>query len=139
MPRNLTRRRATAQRPRASDNRNKMPFLRDLVLLGGPKDEVVPRQGSKLLLIDHGHVISACQFTKDMNAGQVETAIRMAFGDKTWNVDLEILMSIHSTLVVPTLAPGQDGIDGVILHRLFKEKPVYVRPDRQLINLVSTK
>ena len=39
--------------------------------------------------------------------------------------------------MVPTLAPGQDGIDGVILHRLLKEKPVYVRPDRQLINPVS--
>jgi hypothetical protein len=142
MPRNLTRRqasinRATTQRPKASNNRNKTPFMRDLILLAGPKDTVVPRQGSKLLLIEHGHVITACQFRKDMNPAQVLTEIAMAFGEKLLDVDIEILMSVHSSLVVPTLAPGQDGIDGVILHRLFKEKPVYVRPDRQLINPVS--
>jgi hypothetical protein len=72
-----------------------------------------------------------------MNPAQVLTEIAMAFGDKLLDVDIEILMSVHSSLVVPTLAPGQDGIDGVILHRLFKEKPVYIRPDRQLINPVS--
>jgi hypothetical protein len=139
MPRNLTRRqhRAASQRPKASNNRNKTPFMRDLILLARPKDTVVPRQGSKLLLIEHGHVITACQFRKDMNPAQVLTEIAMAFSDKLLDVDIEILMSVHSSLVVPTLAPGQDGIDGVILHRLFKEKPVYIRPDRQLINPVS--
>jgi hypothetical protein len=139
MPRNLTRRqhRAASQRPKASNNRNKTPFMRDLILLAGPKDTVVPRQGSKLLLIEHGHVITACQFRKDMNPAQVLTEIAMAFSDKLLDVDIENLMSVHSSLVVPTLAPGQDGIDGVILHRLFKEKPVYIRPDRQLINPVS--
>ena len=30
-------------------------------------------------------------------------------------------------------APGQEGITGVILHRLFKNKPIYVRPNRVLL------
>ena len=33
----------------------------------------------------------------------------------------------------PTLAPGQAGINGIILHRLFKNKPVYVRPSSVLL------
>ncbi len=52
-----------------------------------------------------------------MNSAQVLTEIAMAFGEKLLDVDIEILMSVHSSLVIP----GQDGIDGVILHRLFKE------------------
>ena len=31
------------------------------------------------------------------------------------------------------LAPGQNGIDGAILQRLYQNKPVYIRPSRQLI------
>ena len=36
-------------------------------------------------------------------------------------------------LVNPTLAPGQEDINGVILHRLLKTKPIYVRPSQQLL------
>ena len=35
-------------------------------------------------------------------------------------------MSMHSTLVKPTLPPGQL-LDGVMVHRIFKEKPIYLR------------
>ena len=48
-------------------------------------------------------------------------------------VDIEILMSVHNKLVKPTLAPGQEGITWVILHRLFKTKPMYVRPNKVLL------
>jgi len=48
-------------------------------------------------------------------------------------VDIEILTSLHSKLVKPALAPGQAGIDGITLHRLFENKPVYVRPSRVLL------
>ena len=49
-------------------------------------------------------------------------------------VDIELLMSVHKTLIRPTLAPDQHGIDGIILHRLFKNKPVYIRPNCELLN-----
>lgn len=48
-------------------------------------------------------------------------------------VDIEILMSVHSKLVKPMLVSGQEGITGIILYRLFKNKPVYVRPNKVLL------
>lgn len=84
------------------------------MLLHGPKNAIVPCQGAKLLLIKHGHVMSVCQFNKGMN--EVQVLAKEAFRDKLWNPDFEILMPVHSKLLMPTLAPGQNGIDGVILH-----------------------
>ena len=110
------------------------PFLCDLVLLNGPTTNLVPRQGARVTLMEHGHVLSACRFTKAMTEIDVELTIIEAFGDKIPRlVDVEILTSVHSKLVKPTLAPGQEGINGVILHRLFKTKPIYVRPSQQLL------
>ena len=69
-----------------------------------------------------------------MNEVQVETTIMEAFGETIPRlVDIEILMSVHNKFVKPTLAPGQAGITGVILHRLFKNKPIYVRPNQVLL------
>ena len=36
---------------------------------------------------------------------------------------LKILMPVHSTLVKPTLTPGQV-LNGVMVHRIFKEKRI---------------
>ena len=85
----------------------------------------MPRQGRRIALTEHGHVLSACQFSKAMNEVQVETTIMEAFGETIPAlVDIEIVMSVHNNLVKPMLAPGQQGITGVILHRLFRNKPV---------------
>lgn len=79
-------------------------------------------------------MISGCRFTKAMNAAQVHLAIVEAFDGKIPDgVDIELLMSVHTSLVVPSLVPGQHGIDGAILQRLYQNKPIYVRPSRQLI------
>ena len=124
--------RRRGNRATAVDNR---PFLRNLVLLSGPEDTIVPRQRARLLLIEHGHGITACRFTKNLTPAQVEINIIEAFDGKIpAGVEIELLMSVHTSLVAPTLAPGQCGIDGVILHRLFKQKPVYVRPSCQLLD-----
>lgn len=134
---------STQQRPSPSTRQRKCkqgstdsrPFLRDLVLLSGPNDELVPRQGARVVLSEHGHIITGCQFTKNMSAAQVEIRIHEAFDGKIPNlVDIELLMSVHTTLIRPTLAPDQQGIDGIILHRLFKNKPVYIRPSCELLN-----
>ena len=87
-----------------------------------------------MALTERGHVLNACQFDKAMNEVQVETTIMEVFGETIPRlVDIEILMSVHNKLVKPTLAPGQEGITGVILHQLFKNKPIYVRPNRVLL------
>ena len=126
----VNRNRSRTSRPKSE----RTPFLCDLVLLSGPDSNIVPRQGAKVLLMEKGHVLSACRFSKDMNEVQVETTIMEAFADIIPPlVDMEILTSVHSKLVKPTLAPGQTGINGIILHRLFKNKPAYVRPSRVLL------
>ena len=90
-------------------------------MLGGPNAVVVPRQGARLALMERVHVISGCRFTRGMNAAQFEIAIVEAFDGKIpAGVDIEILMSMHTSLVTPLLAPEQQGIDGAILQRLFQ-------------------
>ena len=57
----------TRQRPSSSTRRTKnsarpidnRPFLRDLILLSGPNETIVPRQGARVLLSENGHVITA--------------------------------------------------------------------------------
>ena len=124
--------------PQPNNNGNINTEVRNiftLILLSGPDETSVPRQGARVLLVENGHVINACRFTKDLSDALVETTIIEAFEGKIPpNVDIELLMSVHTSLVQPTLAPGQCGIDGVILHRLLKQKPVYVRPSRVLLN-----
>ena len=121
-------------RSRTRPRSEKTQFLCDLVLLNGPDSNTVPRQGTRVVLMENGHVLSACPFSKDMNEVQVEATILEAFPDKIPPLtDIEILTSVHTKLVKPTLAPGQAGINGIILHRLFKNKPVYVRPSSVLL------
>lgn len=124
--------RRRGQRTSSVDNK---PFMRDLILLSGPNDTVVPRQGARLALMENGHVITGCKFTKGQSDTEVETTIMIAFEGKIpeVGVDIELLTSMHTTLVKPSLAPGQNGIDGTILQRLYKNKPVYIRPDHQLL------
>ena len=65
----------------------------------------------------------------------VEACIREAFEEKIpVGVDLEILVAVHSTLVKRTLAPGQV-LNGVMVHRIFKEKPIYLRPFEEIYDV----
>ena len=137
----MARRNFSGQRPSNSSRKPKKPnaidsrpFMRDLILLAGPETNVIPRQGTRLALMENGHVITGCKFTKGMNAAQVLITIVEAFDGKIpQGVDIEIMMSMHTKLVAPTLAPGQLGIDGAILQRLFQTKPIYVRPSKQIL------
>lgn len=49
-------------------------------------------------------------------------------------------MPVHSTLVKPTLAPGQV-LNGVMVHGIFKEKPIFIRPVEEIcdVGISSTK
>ena len=64
-----------------------------------------------------------------------EVCLREAFEGKIpFGVDFEILIPVRSTLVKPTLAPGQV-LNGVMVHRIFKEKPIYIRPFEQICHV----
>ena len=54
-------------------------------------------------------------------------------------IDIEILKLVHNKLVKPTLQLGQEGITGVILHCLFKNKHVRVGPNKVLLCDLSIK
>lgn len=110
------------------------PFTRDLILLSGPDDKNVPRQGTKLFLQENGHIISAFQFMKEWSDIEVTLQIAEALKDKLpTGVDFEILHSVHTTLVAPTLASGQN-LNGSVMSRVFRDnKPVYVRPSMQIL------
>ena len=47
---------------------------------------------------------------------------------------LKVLMPVHSRLMAPVLAPGQV-LSGFLLHKVFKDKPVYIRPIRTTLDM----
>ena len=60
---------------------------------------------------------------------------RSLFGDKIpENVDFEILQSCHTKLLKPALASSQCGLNGEMIHRIFKGKPIYVVPSRKIFS-----
>ena len=111
------------------------PFTRDVILLTSPDEKDLPRQGSKVFLQENGHIISAFEFRKEWSDIDVELEIRQAFQDTLPDdVEFEIVHSVHTTLLKPTLAPGQY-LTGAIINRIFgNNKPVYVRPSRQILH-----
>ncbi len=71
---------------------------------------------------------------KEWSDIEVILQIAEVFKDKIPNgVDFEILHSVHTTLVTPTLASGQK-LNGSVMCRIFRDnKPVYVRPSMQIL------
>ena len=78
-----------------------------------------------------------------MNEVKVETTTMEAFGETIPRlveiVDIEILKLVYNKLVKLTLQLSQEGITGVILHYLFKNKPVSVGPNKVLLCDLSIK
>ena len=66
-------------------------------MLAGLTINIVPGQGKRMALSEHGHILNACQFFKAMNEAQVESIVMEAFGKTIPRlVDIEILMSVHN-------------------------------------------
>lgn len=77
----------------------------------------------------------AFPFEKEWSEAEVEFNLREAFHDIVpldLLIDFEILQTVHSKLVRPTLAQGQF-LTGAMIHRIFGGKPVYVRPNQQIL------
>ena len=83
-----------SKKPNRHDNK---PFFCDILLLSGPNESSVPRQGTNFTLSERDHVITACRFNKSMNEIEVESIIHEAFdGIISPLVDIEILQSVHT-------------------------------------------
>ena len=81
-------------------------FTRDVILLTGPNDEDVPRQGNRVYQQEKGHVLMAFPFEKEWSEAEVVFKLREAFQDIVpleLLIDFEILQSVHSKLLRPTL------------------------------------
>ena len=48
--------------------------------------------------------------------------------------DVEVVMSVHSSLMAPVLAPGQV-LSGFMLQKVFKDKAVYFKPMRRILDM----
>ncbi|PFX22039.1 hypothetical protein AWC38_SpisGene13454 [Stylophora pistillata] len=103
-------------------------FMRDVILLPGPNLNRVPRQTKCGWVMENRFMISGFQLQKEQSVYRVEASLEGAFDEK---MDFEILMLIHLTLVKPSLAPEQD-LNGVMLNRVFTEKPIYLRPFKEI-------
>ena len=105
--------------------------MRDVILFTGPDINSVPRQAKRVWLVENGFVMSCFQLQKGWLECVVEACLREV------GVDLEIFMPVHSTLVKPTIAPGQV-LNGVMVHRIFKEKPIFLRPFEEIYDVCSS-
>ena len=104
-----------------------------MVLLAGPEEDKVPCQGSRVWLMENSHIVSEAEFSKDWNALGLQTFLKGLFPLKLGEFDdVEVLMPVHSKLLPPHLAPGQQ-LSGFMLQKVFKDKPVYIRPSRQIL------
>ena len=73
---------ARRQEKRKKNAGKNKPFMRDLVLLSGPGDNSVPRQGTRLALNQRGHIIFGRRFTKSQSTVEFEETIIEAFDGK---------------------------------------------------------
>ena len=123
-------------RKKGKTNNDKTPngqFIKDVTLLGGPDHDNVPRQGARLWLMENGHVVAGAVFRKEWDEKALYDFLRSLFPSKLEAFDdIEVVMSVHCRLMAPVLAPGQT-LSGFMLQKVFKDKPVYIRPMREIL------
>ena len=83
--------------------------------------------------MEHHHILSGVQFRKEWDSNKLLSFLKQLFPSKLMDSDVvEILLSVHFKLLPPTLAPGQS-LSGFVLQKIFKDKPLYIRPSRQIL------
>eukprot|EP00794_Sanderia_malayensis_P016371 gene16371-18013_t len=109
------------------------PFVKDVVLLAGPDESIVPRQSARVFLMEKNLIVAGAQFLKEFDNKQLLQKVRNLFPSILKDGDeLEILMPVYFKLLPPNLPPGQL-LNGCMVTKIFKDKPLYIRPSRQLI------
>ena len=85
--------------------------------------------------MQNGHVVSGAQFLKEWDESTLHDFLKSLFPARLGDFDdIEVLMPVHSRLMAPVLAPGQVW-SGFLLHKVFKDKPVYIRPMRTILEM----
>ncbi|XP_030604857.1 uncharacterized protein LOC115793852 [Archocentrus centrarchus] len=92
------------------------------------------KQGLKLWLHKHGHILSAFEFQKAWDYQTIVQHIKDGFGERIpEDVSLDFLMACGSKLVSPKLQDGQE-LNGMLIPKVFKNKALYVRQSRTLLS-----
>lgn len=116
-----------------NDKKPNGQFVKDVILLGGPDQDTVPRQGARVWLMENGHIVAGAVFRKEWSEKALHDFLKSLFPSKLEAFDdFELVMSVHSRLMAPVLAPGQ-ALSGFLLQKVFKDKPVYIRPMRDIL------
>ncbi|CAL8270225.1 unnamed protein product [Gadus morhua 'NCC'] len=108
-------------------------FNKDIILLPDPSWGIVCKQGARLRLHKHGHILSAFEFQKAWDHQTVVERIRDGFGeDIPEDVSIQLLMACGNKLVSPMILEGQE-LNGMLIHKVYRTKVLYVRPSRNLL------
>lgn len=78
-------------------------FMSELVLLPGPRFGSVPRRGTKAILFDEGHIISALEFHISWDEERVVEVIKDSFAQKLCGSGYVLLITIHLYVCVAAL------------------------------------
>ncbi|KAK0153295.1 G2/M phase-specific E3 ubiquitin-protein ligase [Merluccius polli] len=102
------------------------------------QEEVVCKHKTRRKLHDRGFILNAFEIHKSWNSRTVIMEMEQAFKEKNpMDTSIELLMACGSKLVAPKLHSGQE-LGGLMLHKIFKAKALYVRPSNDLCKLDST-
>ena len=94
-------------------------YVKDVILLAGPNEDKVPRQGVRIFLSENNHIVSGATFSKDLDYLPLCDFLKSLFPSKLGEFDdIEILMPVHSKLLPPNLPPGQQ-LSAFLLQKIF--------------------
>ena len=78
------------------------------------------------------HIVRGVQFCKEWSEQEVILKMKSLFGEKLTHRNFEILESVYTKLVSPTLPPGET-FDGMMVYARFRNKIMYVRSNNQMM------
>ena len=71
-------------------------YVKDVILLAGPNEDKVPRQGVRIFLSENIHIVSGATFSKDLDYLPLCDFLKSLFPSKLVEFDdIEILMPVH--------------------------------------------
>lgn len=117
----------THKKGKASNNKTvNGQFIKDVIFLGEPDQYNFPWQVAPFWLIENGHVVAGAA---ESFVWFFEVIIPVKTGSiwRCWGVDVGSL-SLNGSC----LAPGQT-FSGFMLQKVFKDKPVYIWPMREIL------
>ncbi|KAJ8015789.1 hypothetical protein DPEC_G00029790 [Dallia pectoralis] len=111
---------------------NHPTFLKDVILLPSSSCDQVCKHKTRKKLHDRGFILNAFEMYKSWDSRTVIMEMKEAFKEKIpMDSRIELLMACGTKLVAPKLHSGQE-LSGLMIHKIFKSKAIYVRPSNDL-------